>query len=344
MTKISKKNISIIIFVILIILAMIFLDRFKVLLPPIAAIGLALLTHEVIFSLFCGIWVGAVISIGFSGFYTFFESIFIGFFKTADTYIVGSLNDSSHLQIILFTLFIGGLVGVIARSGGLIGIVNKFSKHTNSALKAQLTTWVLGIMIFFDDYANALIVGNTMRPITDKLKISREKLSYIIDSTAAPVSSMALLSTWIGYEVGLIGDVLKNSVYNVDPYMAFIYSLPYRFYAILLLIGIPIFIIMRRDFSSMYEAEKRAALTGDVVAEDAIPFAGEEISKLKTPPLNKCHWYNAVLPILVLIIGTLVGFYITGMNSLMKAGSSNVDITINLSFGHLCLPAFFPSC
>ena len=112
-----------------------------------------------------------------------------------NNYIIVALNDPGHLSIIVFSMMIGGMVHVITRSGGMAGVVSYLSRYAQSPKSGQFITWLLGISIFFDDYANTLVVGNTMRPVTDRLKISREKLAYLVDSTAAPVAS-ACCSSW----------------------------------------------------------------------------------------------------------------------------------------------------
>lgn len=139
---------------------------------------------------------------------------FIGFLRALDKYLLGAIADSSHAAIIVFSVCLGGMIGVINRTGGMQGIVEMISAKVSGPRSAQLSTWLMGILIFFDDYANTLIVGNAMRPITDENKISREKLSYIVDSTAAPVAGIAVLSTWIGYEIGPYQRVLCNSRYS----------------------------------------------------------------------------------------------------------------------------------
>ncbi|MDD3147596.1 MAG: Na+/H+ antiporter NhaC family protein, partial [Candidatus Riflebacteria bacterium] len=166
------------------------------LLPPVIAIVLALITREVITSLFIGIWVGAT--------FVFAYNPFFGFLRALDKYILGSLADTAHSAIVIFSLCLGGMIGIINRTGGMQGIVEAISRRVKGPRTAQIATWAMGVMIFFDDYANTLIVGNSMRPVTDNNKISREKLAYLVDSTAAPVAGIAVLSTWIGYEIGLI--------------------------------------------------------------------------------------------------------------------------------------------
>ncbi len=286
-------------------------DNSVSLLPPFIAIGLAFVTKQVLVSLFCGIWCGAVISLINNGISPL-NAFFSGFFKVADTYAVKGMMDESHIMIILFSLMIGGMIGIVTASGGMQGIVGKFAKKADSGPKSQLLAWASGLIIFFDDYANTLIVGNSVRPLTDKYKVSREKLSFIIDSTAAPVASVAILSTWIGYEIGLIGDAIKTTGVELDPYMVFLYSLPYRFYALVLLIFIPCYIFMKRDFGPMLKAEKRSLNNenSDESYSDTTDFP-----VLKAPPEEKCKWYSAAVPIIVLILMTFGGIFFSGYSA-----------------------------
>src|SRR5699024_8725736 len=174
-------------------------------LPPLIAIGLALIFKRVIPALFLGVWVGAWIAAGLSLF-----GLWTSLLASFATYVQNAMVNPDHVSIILFSLMIGGMVGIIRKNGGTRGIVNSLIDWTSTPKRGQLSTAVLGIIIFFDDYANTLIVGNTMRSITDRLRISREKLAYIVDSTSAPVSSLALVTTWIGFEVSLINEAIST--------------------------------------------------------------------------------------------------------------------------------------
>lgn len=161
-------------------------------------------------ALFCGIWLGVT--------FIFDYNPLLGFLHTLDKYIIEALATSEHVFILVFSLALGGMVGVITRSGGTQGIVEKLSRYAKNSRGGQLATWAMGVLIFFDDYANTLIVGNTMRPLSDKLRISREKLSYLVDSTAAPVANIAIISTWIGYEVSLISQSFTSLGIEDNPY------------------------------------------------------------------------------------------------------------------------------
>ena len=295
------------------------LPMFLPLLPPLVAIALAFITYEVVLSLFVGIVLGSIITIKPIGFIASVVSNFTGTLKSVDTYMVNALADSDHMSIILFTIFTGGLISLVARSGGLQGIVITLSKYAKNSVMTQFYTWLMGLFIFFDDYANSLIVGNTMRPLSDKYKISREKLSFIVDATAAPVTSLVIISTWIGYEVGLIQDIFKITGIAHDPYMTFIYSIPFRFYVILMLIFIPMLIFLRRDFGPMLDAENRARSTGEVLRKGSTPMAGEEYEDVKLAKGIVPRSINAIFPIGFFIISVIVGIYLTGYMSTAAA-------------------------
>jgi len=223
--------------------------------PPLIAILLALVFKEVVSSLFIGILIGISILQGYS---SGFLSILTAPLIAVDTYILEALSDLGHLSIIVFSMLIGGTVMVISKNGGMKGIVNLLTPYAKNAKSGQLITWFLGIIIFFDDYANSLVVGNTMKPITDKLKISREKLSYLVDSTAAPIAAIAFITTWIGAELSYIDDATIHLGIKESSYSIFLNSLKYSFYPILTLIFILLIIFSKKEFGPMFSAEVNA--------------------------------------------------------------------------------------
>jgi len=277
-------------------------------LPPLLAIIIALIFKEVFTALFIGLLIGTSIIQFYQG-YNILESVFYGLFTIVDTYVLNSLTNSSHMIILLFSLFIGGMVNLIVQNGGMKGVVKIMLKYAYSARSGQFITWLLGIAIFFDDYANTLVVGNTMRPITDKLKISREKLAYIVDSTAAPVASLALITTWIGIELSYIQDGINAIGINEGAYNVFIKSLNTRFYLIFTLAFVLIIIFKKRDFGPMLTAERKARKALKISSDDSQNI---QDNNLEISDNIKARWYNAVIPVLVLIFGTIIGLYVTG--------------------------------
>jgi len=294
-------------------------------LPPLLAIVLALSLRQVIISLFAGVWLGATFMFG--------NDPLTGLLRLIDQFILQAVSNPDHTSIIVFTLLFGGMVGVISRNGGTFGIADLVLRFSKNARMGQVGGWLLGVIIFFDDYANCLIVGNTMRPITDKLRVSREKLAYLVDSTAAPVSSIFFVSTWIGYEVGLIDSGLKSISYPMEnAYLVFLETIPFRFYPLLTLVMGFTIAMMGRDWGPMLRAERRARLTGKVLRDGALPATDttEGPSMALDEGLKK-RWYNGLIPIVTVLGVGMMGLYLTGIDSL--AASGNPDHSIGSIIG-----------
>jgi Na+/H+ antiporter NhaC len=298
--------------------------------PPLMAIILALIFRQVLLALFVGIFSGAWLANGMQlNPYGFMKSLF----KVLDTYILHSLTDTGHLSVIVFSMMIGGVVALISRNGGMAGIVSKLSPFAKGPVSTQFVAWLLGVAIFFDDYANSLIVGNTMRPLTDKFKVSREKLSYIVDATAAPVAAVAFITTWIGAELGYIDDAIPNLKGIENPpsaYGIFLSSLPYSYYSFFTLIFMLFIIFTKRDFGLMYKAEKRARTTGKVFESDVDDIGGVDLEDMEPKQGIPLRWINGLLPILVVVGGTLLGLVDTGMSaSYAKLIEKGVELNNN---------------
>lgn len=287
--------------------------------PPLVAIIFALLFKEVLVALLSGIFIGAATL----GFYTEgLRGIFGGFLAVLDHYVLGALANRDHLSVIVFSLLIGAIVALISKNGGMRGVVNRIVKYAQNRRSGMMTTYLLGLAIFFDDYANSLVVGNTMRPVTDKLKISREKLAYLVDSTAAPVSAIAFVTTWIGAELGYISSAVEkinenNVLITEGVYSIFVNSLAYSFYPILTLVFIFLLIRSQRDFGPMLHAERKALLRKDALNDLSSEANQEALNHEEFEPadLNKVRSFNAIIPIVIIVLGTLVGLIYTGMNS-----------------------------
>ncbi|HRX85912.1 MAG TPA: Na+/H+ antiporter NhaC family protein, partial [Phycisphaerae bacterium] len=267
--------------------------------PALVAIVCAVATRQVIPSLLLGILVaGGMMYRVEAGAGVGAWGLMLGTAqRSIETYIVGACTDSGHVKVIVFTLIIGGMVGVVGASGGTRALVNVIARHASNSRRGQFTAWLAGLVVFFDDYANSMIVGPTMQPICDRLGISRAKLAYIVDSTAAPVASIALIGTWVGTELQYIGDGLADVartgtppfLAKVDAWQAFVYSIPYRFYAILAIVMVLLIAMTRREFGAMRGAE-------------ADPAAGRDDSRLLEPVDDAGgHWTHAAIPILTLV-------------------------------------------
>ena len=302
------------------------------LVPPVVAILLALVFKEVITALLAGVWLGALAVAGYNP--------LSALWRTIDLYAVSAVADvdGGHTQILVFSLLLGGLVGIVAKNGGTQGIVDAVSPFASTGRRGKVVTWLAGLGIFFDDYANTLIVGNTMRPITDRLKISREKLAYIVDSTAAPVAALVPISTWVGYEISLIADgmsiaatqpgtdpALVATLTSISPFAVFISTIPYLFYPLLALVFVFLTSFMDRDFGPMAAAERRAAAGGGVHRPGA-QLAVDTTATHLTPPEGVApRWHNAAIPIITVIIVVLGGLYTSGRAS-ADPGASLMDI------------------
>jgi len=284
------------------------------LLPAFCAIAVALLMRAVVPALLLGLWLGATALQSFTP-----QGALLGMLDIFQVFIVNVIADADHAAIIVFTMLIGGLVGIITRNGGMMSIVRLVVSRARSALGAQVAVWAMGIVIFFDDYANTLVVGNTARPITDRLKVSREKLAYIVDSTAAPVTSIALITTWIGYEVGLIDEALQQigDLAGTTAYSVFLHSIPYAFYPLLAVLFVLMVGVTGRDFGPMYTAEVRARAGAASGADHAAAEAanGDRLEVKEDVPLRAV---NAVVPIVAMVATLLGGLFVTGEGETLR--------------------------
>ena len=278
-------------------------------LPPLIAIAMALILKEVISALFLGVLSGTVLMALFTG-QEPGSALGSGMLRVVDTYIVGSLFDSDHVTIIVFTLTIGGMVRIISANGGMQGIVNWLLRRAKGSRSGQLMTFIMDLCIFFDDYSNTLMVGNTMRPIADKLKVSREKLAYIVDSTSAPVVAIAFVTTWIGAELSYIQEGINVIGIDASAYSVFFHSLKYSFYPLLTLGFVLMIIFSQRDFGPMLRAE-RAARTMTISETQKTDEASEP-----------AHGIDALIPLLTLVFGTIIGLFVTGYDASIWQDSS----------------------
>ena len=266
------------------------------LIPPVVAIALAIWKKQVLLSLFAGIWAGSTIINTWNP--------LKGLLETFSTYIVGdSLADSWNIGIIVFLLAVGGMIGLIGKMGGTKAIAEAIAVKAVNVRSTQLAAALMGVAIFFDDYANSIIVGNTMRPITDEQRISREKLSYIVDSAAAPVSSMAPISTWIAMELSLIAASLGSLGIEGNSMIVFFQTIPFRFYSLFALVLLFTLVITKKDYGAMLKAEIRARKTGLVNREGATPMVTDDKSLLPDDGKSGTLWH-VIFPIALFILIT----------------------------------------
>ncbi len=216
--------------------------------------------------------------------------------------------------------YLGGNVHVLSRNGGLGGLVDALAKLATSRRKAQMSISLGGLALFFDDYSNTVVLGNTMQKLSDKWRMSREKLAYIVDSTTAPVAGLALLSTWIAMEVALLGDEAKSLGIELSGYAIFIEMLPMRFYCIGTLIFLFINAGVGRDFGAMYKAESRALVEGKLHGDDSEPLGIQSSERMEPDPSTPRRWYNGLIPIACVIVGIVFGLLLLGRFRIMADG------------------------
>ena len=289
------------------------------LIPPLVAIILAFITKQTILSLFIGVFIGEfMLNVNDMN----IVSTSIQAFIHLSSEVMKSMADPWNAAIVLQCLLIGGIIQLITKMGGTKALGEAFAKKANTPRKAQLLTWALGMCVFFDDYANSLIVGPIMRPVMDKLKVSREKLSFIIDSTAAPVAGISIISTWIGLEITLIADAFTSiGLNNITGFGVFLQTIPFRFYNIFILIFVVISSLTLYEFGPMKKAEQRARKRkndeSDVVDssnfEEVQPVQGIEYSV-----------WTAIIPILTLVVTALIAFYYSGYTTILAGTDQNL--------------------
>lgn len=297
--------------------------------PPLLAVGLAIATRRVVLSLLASVVAGCLILTvgGSSG--GFFAGV-LDFFHLLWDFIWNALpGDPDRRMVTAFSLFMGAMIGVIHKSGGMQGLVDLLRPLASNRRRGQLTSWLMGMIIFFDDYANTLLLGQTMRPVTDRLRISREKLAYIVDSTAAPIAGVSLLSTWVATEIKLIGDGYADAQFPPEEYSAFsifLLTIPLRFYPIWAFLFVMLVAATRRDFGPMLSAERRA-IAGNIGSEDA----HLESSKALRPDADvQGRWHIAVVPIVAMILMVMTIIYLTGVATTNNAHAGETGYTPSL--------------
>lgn len=286
------------------------------LVPPVVAIVLALITKEVYSSLFIGVLIGGVFYSGFS-----FELTLTHVFQDG---IVGVLSDSYNVGILVFLVILGIMVCLMNRAGGSAAFGRWAGSHIKSRVGAQLATVALGVLIFVDDYFNCLTVGSVMRPVTDKHKVSRAKLAYLIDATAAPVCIIAPISSWAAAVTGFVE--------GEDGLSIFIRAIPYNFYALLTIVMMIAIIVMKFDFGPMKKHERNAMETGDLLSVEHSEFKRVEEEAVN----EKGKVCDLVIPIIILITSCVVGMLYTGGffgGEGLVTAFSNSDASVGLMLG-----------
>ncbi|WP_227765439.1 Na+/H+ antiporter NhaC family protein [Zhaonella formicivorans] len=272
-------------------------------LPPLVAIVLAIVTREVYLSLLLGILVGTfILNEG---------NILLMFTKAFDIMFEKVGDPVWNIRTIIYTLMLGSIIGLAVKSGGSEAFARWAGNKIKSRRSGQAVTFLSGIIIFLDDYFNCLIVGSVLRPVCDRFKISREKLAYITDSTAAPVVILMPISSWVAYIIGLLGDQFKQlNITSVTPFMQFVYTIPYNLYAWLTLIMVGVIIFTNLEYGPMAKAEKRAIVTGKMYEETSTAPPGDDFNNIKVSSKGKA--VDMFFPIIALVATVAIFMLYTG--------------------------------
>ena len=274
--------------------------------PLIVVLVMAMTTQMVEFSLFCTVFIGSCMIAG---------EIKGGFFATLDTYILENLADIDHGYVYLFSLFLSGLVSMLQKSGGMIGFTQWISQFARNARATQVSIFCVTCLCFFDDYTNLLLTGQSMSSLSDLMMVSKEKFTFLVDATAAPLASLTPVSSWVGFEVSLIQTELNKliAIYGDDLTIStsainiFIQSIKYRYYPIFMLCMIPAIIGFQRDFGPMLVAERKVRVHGRTDGgEGKVDTFGEEEAELATGENDPREdipkrTFNMLAPVLLLI-------------------------------------------
>ncbi len=283
-------------------------------LPPVLAILLAIFFQHLFVSLGAAVLLGAFLAYG--------PLPWVALPRGFETFIWANLSSGFNLYILAFTLTLVGMVQIMSRSGAAHALVRVLFGATKSGRTTRLGIAIAGVFFFFDDYANSVVLGTTMRPVTDRWRISREKLAYLVDSTSAPVAGLALISTWIAYEVGLLNDIAAHLNLGLDGYTIFLLLLPLRFYCLTTLLFVVCNAVLSRDFGAMYRAEARAIRDGKVLRDGAQLLTSRTLEDVRPPADRLPPWSHAVLPVVALVLAALGGMLWFGTGAIQAAGVS----------------------
>ncbi len=302
---------------------------FRAVLPPIFAVILAMGLRNVHIALLLAIWTGGLLAFGVD--WT------LGTKPLVVRYLLGTLVDQFNFSILVFTLALVGMVQVANRAGGGQGLANAVGRLARSARSSRIAACLLGLLIFFDDYSNTVVVGTTIRSLTDKYRVSREKLAYIVDSTSAPVAGIALISTWIGYEVGLFQELSTSLGLGMTGYALFLKALPLRFYCFGTILFVLLTSAMNRDFGPMLKAERRAMETGQLTAPGSRPMGSKAMDKVKAIEGINPLWLTVVVPVVTSLLVVMSGMVLDGGKAgSMAAGWASEHSRISLTYVRLC--------
>jgi tetracycline resistance efflux pump len=283
-------------------------------LPPLMAIGLAIATRQVVLSLLAGVWVGWVIAAGGNPLMGTWEAI---------NCVVAVFGEAWQTRVIVFTMLMGSLLILMQRSGGIDGFVQWVSRWRWSQTRrgAQLMAWVVGLGVFIESTITCLVVGTVSRPLFDRLKISREKLAYICDSTSAPVCILLPINGWGAYVLGLLAvEASAGHLGGVGELPIFLAAVPLNFYAIISVLLVLFVVLTGWDIGPMRRAERRAREEGKVLRDGAMPVVDTEVISLPRKEGVEPRLRNMMVPLLAMLLMVPLGIWITGITELRASG------------------------
>ncbi|WP_122090011.1 Na+/H+ antiporter NhaC family protein [Halalkalicoccus subterraneus] len=316
------------------------------LVPPLLAIVLAIASRRPVPALFVGVWSGGLIytfgdSVGYASSLTggmpvldeglaVLVAVFLGFAQAVQWIVESIGDDTFHAQILLFTILLGSGVALIWQLGGSLAVRRAVADRLDTRRKVGITAWALGLLMFFDDYANTAIVGSVMKDLSDQLRVSREKLSYIVDSTAAPVATLGL-SNWVAFQIGMVQEGYEIAGIAADAPSAFatyVGSIPYNVYSIFAILMVALIVLSGRDFGEMLAAEHRSVRTGRLTREGATPMQAIE-SELGEPSTDEPMLRSFAIPVVALVVTAIAGALLSGY----APGASALDVLDGADWG-----------
>ncbi|MDR2156924.1 MAG: Na+/H+ antiporter NhaC family protein [Clostridiales Family XIII bacterium] len=275
-------------------------------LPPLIAIALAIVTKDVLLSIIAAVY---------AGYFAISHCNPLLAFRATMDGVAEILGNVENIMIVLIVVFLGGLVGLMIKSGGSNAFAGAMSKKIKTRNGVQLAAWMTGICIFFDDYFNCMLIGPVMRPITDAKRVSREKLAYIIDSTSASMCTLTPVSSWVAYLLGILATTYATLEIADAPLVLYLHAIPFNMYAIFALLLVPLVVYFNLDFGPMARAEKRAVTEGKLnesEADESSVMVGSEFNDMEISP--KGRWIDLILPVAaLLVIAFLVMFWTGGL-------------------------------
>ncbi|MFH1143829.1 MAG: Na+/H+ antiporter NhaC family protein [Candidatus Eisenbacteria bacterium] len=291
--------------------------------PPLLSVSLALLTRRLMFSLSLGVLAGGLLSTAVAAPHS--PAAWARGLLAGPGFALTVLREPTNLQILAFVALVLMMIAVLIVAGGLQGIVDWLARFARGPRSTQLLTALMGLVVFIDDYANTMIVGSSMRPMADRHRVSREKLAFLVDATSAPVTGIAVVSTWIGYEAGLFGEISASLGFGKSGYGVFFDALAFRFYCFLMIAFVLLNTLTGRDYGPMLRAERRARTTGQLSAPDARPMTSRAFASAQPAAGARVRALTAIVPLAGLFAFLIAALWIDGGGAeLLRTGARHL--------------------